>query len=104
MSHFIKVAEQTELPPGTGKVVIAEGKEIALFNVAGAFHAVDNACPHRGGPLGEGTLEGLIVTCPWHGWKFDVTTGFSPIVKTAKVERIEVVVDGNEIQVKSHGD
>ena len=53
----------------------AEGIEIALFNVGGMFHAIGNTCCHRGGPLGEGSLDGKIVTCPWHGWEFDVTTG-----------------------------
>ena len=104
MSKPIKVAEVSELKPGQGKVVTVGEKELALFNIEGRFYAVDNICPHRGGPLGEGMLEGSVVTCPWHGWKFDVTTGISPVVKTAKVERVEVVVEGNDVKVRLNGD
>ena len=46
-----------------------------LFNVGGKFYALDGICPHQGGPLGKGSLTGCIVTCPWHGFQFDVTTG-----------------------------
>ena len=75
MSKLIKVAEIKDVKPGTGKVVQAEGHRIALFNVAGTFHAIDNTCSHRSGPIGEGELEGEVVTCPWHGAKFNVKTG-----------------------------
>ena len=64
-----------ELAPGTGCVADVGGKLLALFNIDGHYVAVDNACPHRGGPLGEGDLEGHVVRCPWHGWAWDVTTG-----------------------------
>jgi nitrite reductase/ring-hydroxylating ferredoxin subunit len=100
MSNLIKVAEATELKPGESKVVMAGERELALFNVAGKFYAVDNICPHRGGPLGEGILDDSVVTCPWHGWKFDVTTGISPVVKTAKVETLECVIEGNDVKVR----
>ena len=72
MSDPIKVVEVSDFYPGEGKTVQVGERELALFNVAGKFHCVDNVCPHRGGPLGEGTLEGSVVTCPWHGWRFDV--------------------------------
>jgi nitrite reductase/ring-hydroxylating ferredoxin subunit len=81
----VKVAEVGELAEGEGRVVEAEGRTLALFNVAGTFYALDNACPHRGGPLGEGDLEGRIVSCPWHAWRWDVTTGHNannPAVRT----------------------
>jgi nitrite reductase/ring-hydroxylating ferredoxin subunit len=66
MSTFVRACAVSEVEAGTGKTVTVDGKELALFNIAGAFHAIDNTCPHRGGPLGEGELEGCIVTCPWH--------------------------------------
>ena len=59
MSTFVKACAASEIAPGTGKTVAVEGKELALFNVDGTFHAIDNECPHRGGPLAEGELEGL---------------------------------------------
>lgn len=71
----IRVARAEEVPVGTGKVVQAAGKVLALFNIGGTFYAVDNRCTHVGGPLGEGAVEGNVVTCPWHGSRFDVTTG-----------------------------
>ena len=70
-----KVADTRDLLPGQGAVVEAGGKALALFNVDGRFYALDNACRHRGGPLGEGDLDGPVVTCPWHAWRWDVTTG-----------------------------
>jgi nitrite reductase (NADH) small subunit len=70
-----KVAQASQVAVGTGKVVTAAGKRIALFNIGGRFYAIDNACTHVGGPLGEGRVEGTVVTCPWHGSEFDVTSG-----------------------------
>ncbi len=75
MSRSVKIAETSELSPGECKSVEVEGQTIALFNVGGTFYAIDGTCTHVGGPLGEGTLRGEVVTCPWHGAQFDVTTG-----------------------------
>ena len=100
MSELVKIADVNDVKPGEGKVVTVGDRELALYNVDGKFHCTDNICPHRGGPLGEGVVEGTVVTCPWHGWKFDVCTGVSPVVSTAKVETFEVVIEGNDIKVK----
>jgi nitrite reductase (NADH) small subunit len=100
MSEMIKVAETSDLQPGEGKTVTVGERDLALFNVDGKFYCIDNTCPHRGGPLGEGRLEGCVVTCPWHGWRFDVSTGVSPVVPTAKVEKLECVVEGHDVKVK----
>ena len=75
MADFVKVAKTDEIVPGQGKMTEVGGKKIALFNVEGSFHAIDDTCTHRGGPLSEGSLEGNQVTCPLHGARFDVTTG-----------------------------
>jgi nitrite reductase (NADH) small subunit len=75
MAEYVKVAQASELEPNHGKLVEVQGKKIALFNVDGKFHAIDNTCTHRGGPLSEGELEGDEVTCLWHGAKFKVSTG-----------------------------
>ena len=101
MSEFVPVAKVADLKPGEGKTVTVGDREVALFNVGGKFYAVDNTCPHRGGPLGEGVLEGNIVTCPWHGWQFDATTGISSILPTARVKRFECVIEGDEVKVKT---
>ena len=100
MNEFVKVAVVTDLQPGEGKVVTVGDRELALFNVAGKFHCIDNRCPHRDGSLGEGVLNGNVVACPLHGWRFDVTTGQSPVIPTAKVEKLEVVVEANIVKVK----
>lgn len=100
MAEFVTVAKASDLGPGRGKVVSAGGREVALFNVGGRFHAIENTCPHRGGPLGEGDLEGAVVTCPWHGWQFDVATGASPVNPAAKVRTFPVEVVGDEVRVE----
>ena len=101
MATFVKVAEVSDLPPGTGRCVEAGGKQLALFNVDGAFYAIDNTCLHRGGPLGEGELEGPIVTCPWHGWQYDVTTGVNTMDDSQRVARYEVKVEGGAVLVET---
>jgi nitrite reductase (NADH) small subunit len=72
---FVRTAKVAELPAGSVREFQIEGKAVALANVSGKIYAISNTCLHRGGPLGQGTLEGKVVTCPWHGWQFDVTTG-----------------------------
>ena len=71
----VKIATVDQIPEGEGRVCEAAGRTLAVFNADGRFYAMDNSCTHRGGPLGEGELDGTTVTCPWHGWRWDVTTG-----------------------------
>ena len=101
MPEFVKVANSDDIPAGTARMVEANGKEIALFNVGGSFHAIDNTCTHVGGPLSEGEIEGCQVTCPWHGGVFDVTTGevLGPPPGRA-VNRYNVRVEGSDIEVE----
>src|SRR5258708_35388090 len=75
MSERVKVANLSEVPPGAGRQVKAGGRALAVSNVDGTIHVIDGTCTHRGGPLGEGELNGTVVSCPWHGGKVDVTTG-----------------------------
>ncbi|HZL70832.1 MAG TPA: Rieske (2Fe-2S) protein, partial [Planctomycetota bacterium] len=77
-----------------------EGASCAVYNVGGAIHATENRCPHAGGPLGEGELEGSIVTCPLHQWRFDVTTGQCQHLPPVKLKRYDVKVENGEIWVK----
>jgi len=99
MAEFVTVAKTGEIPAGEGRVVEAGGRQIALFNVDGEFHALDNTCLHRGGPLGEGELAGKVVTCPWHGWTYDVSTGEVTFNPTVRVEKLQVRVEGDSVQV-----
>lgn len=75
MAEWVRVASRDDCPPGEARELVAQGKIVALFNVDGQFYALDGICPHQGGPLGKGQLDGCLVTCPWHGWQFEVTTG-----------------------------
>jgi nitrite reductase/ring-hydroxylating ferredoxin subunit len=90
LARFVKVAEKGDLIEGFGKVVTVEGRSIALFRVKNEYFALANVCLHRGGPLGEGFLSGSVVTCPWHGWKFDVRTGSFTVIPTLKVASYNV--------------
>lgn len=99
MPEFIKAAKSSDLAPGKGMCVEAGGKSIALFNVDGTYHAIDNTCLHRGGPLGEGDLSGTTVTCPWHGWQYDVTTGKTAMNPGVTLATYETRVEGDDILV-----
>ncbi len=72
---------------------------VALFNVDGVFHALDGVCPHQGGPLGKGVLTGCLVTCPWHGWQFDVTTGQHRLNAKYFQPRFEVRVEEGDVLI-----
>ena len=99
MSNFVKVASIADLSPGQSKVLNVNETEIALFNVDGEFFAISNTCMHRGGPLGEGFLEGDVVTCPWHGWRYNVKTGSNLMIPNQKVLSYQVKVEGNDVFV-----
>ena len=96
---FEKVAEAGAIPSGQGLVVEAGGKQIAVFNCEGKFYGTHNVCPHRGGPLADGLLEGTVLTCPWHGWEFDVASGECRTNPKARIPTFRVKVDGNAILV-----
>jgi nitrite reductase/ring-hydroxylating ferredoxin subunit len=99
MPSWTRLARASDLPPGTAKEVVAAERVIALFNAGGTFYALDGVCPHQGGPLGQGFLEGCIVTCPWHGWQFDVRTGQHQINPQLVQPRFEVRVEDDWIWV-----
>ena len=95
-----RVASVGDLAPGSGVELTAAGRVIALFNVGGEFFALDGVCPHAGGPLGEGVLDGTTVTCPWHGWQFDVTSGKHCLNANIQHARFPVKIDGDDIYVE----
>jgi nitrite reductase/ring-hydroxylating ferredoxin subunit len=94
-----KAAKLSDIPAGSIKEVQLGGKVLALANVGGTFYAIDNTCLHRGGPLGQGHLEGSVVTCPWHGWQFDVSTGKAVQNPSAGVGCFRTEVQGDEVLV-----
>lgn len=96
---FAKVGKVNEIPAGSIKTVQLGGKALAVANVGGTLYAIDNTCLHRGGPLGEGQMEGKVVTCPWHGWQYDVTTGKTVQNPNAGVSCFKTEVRGDEVFV-----
>ena len=99
MNEFVTVAKVADMVPGTGRTVEVNGVWIALFNVEGTFYAIDNTCPHAGGPLGEGKLNGTAVECPWHGWKFSVVSGERVGNPNFQVTCCQVRIQGDEVQI-----
>lgn len=96
---FERVGKTAEVGLGTIREVHVGGKALAISNVGGQFYAIDNTCLHRGGPLGGGVLEGKVVTCPWHGWQFDVTSGKAVQNPAAGVGCYTTEVRGDELFV-----
>ena len=99
MPEFVKVAKTSDIPPGEAKAVDIGAKRIAIFNIEGTYHAIDDTCTHRGGPLSEGMVAGNEVTCPWHGAVFDVTTGsVLGLPAPRSVASYEVRIEGGDIE------
>ena len=99
MPNWVRIAAENELAPGECNEYVAGERIVALFNVGGQFHALDGICPHQGGPLGKGELAGCIITCPWHGFQFDVTTGQHQTSKSLVHPRFPVKVEGGQVWV-----
>ncbi|OHB76734.1 MAG: hypothetical protein A2Z34_02760 [Planctomycetes bacterium RBG_16_59_8] len=97
MAEFVKVCKVSDIPQGTGKCVEVAGKAVALFRVDGDIHAIKNLCPHQGGPLADGMMDGKEVLCPWHEWRFDVVSGNSSSVPRARVRTYNVKVEGEDV-------
>ena len=95
-----RIGASADIPEGSRAIVDVAGKKIAVFNIGGKFFAIDNACKHRGGPLGDGELDGNNVTCPWHGWEYDVTTGANLDEPSIKVGCYVVKVEGDDLVIE----
>jgi nitrite reductase/ring-hydroxylating ferredoxin subunit len=100
MAQFFKTISSLQIAPGSGQSVVVNGKEIAIFNKDGTFLALDNICPHQGGPLSEGSIENGIVACPWHGWRFDLANGKCSMVPGAKVAMYNTKVEEGVVFVE----
>ena len=100
MSPYATVAKTSDIPQGRGKAFTVKGKRIAIFNDGGIFYALDNACAHALGPLGRGRVKNGLVSCPVHGYAYDVKTGACQTDPRLHVTSYEVVVEGDQIQVK----
>jgi nitrite reductase (NADH) small subunit len=96
---FVNVMAASELPPGSCREVSVAGRPVALYNVAGVVYATTNLCLHRGGPLGQGVLDGAAVLCPWHAWSWDVTSGENTANPELKLARYAARVEDGRILV-----
>ena len=103
MPDWIPIAEASECPPGTSIERVADGRMVAIANVDGTLHAIDGLCPHQGGPLGTGQLCGTVLTCPWHGWQFDVTTGRHRVSATVRQAVHDVREREGRIEIRFNG-
>ena len=99
MTDFITVCRETDIAPNAAQSFIVNGKEIAVYHIAGKFYATQNACLHRNGPLAEGELKECTVICPWHGWEYDIPTGANLLNRAAKLKTFAVQVKHGEVQV-----
>ena len=93
----VRLAPVDEIRPGEGRAVEVPGHTVAVFNVDGRFYAIDNTCPHRGGPLADGELDGTAVACPWHAWRWDVTTGANVNNPAVEIACFPVTVENGAI-------
>ena len=100
MSERVSAGKTTDIPEGGAKVVAVGGDDVAVFHVDGKFYAMSDSCPHAGGPLSEGEIDGGAVLCPWHGWAFTL----DPDDKTPPSDMIckyRVTVEDDEVFVES---
>ena len=96
----VTVGKVEDVPPGRGATVkLKDGSEVALFNVKGTFHAIENFCPHKGYPLADSRLYGNIVECDLHAWRFDVRNGECFTEKGCSIDSYEVTVENGWIKV-----
>jgi nitrite reductase (NADH) small subunit/3-phenylpropionate/trans-cinnamate dioxygenase ferredoxin subunit len=111
MAEYVTVAQKEEIPVGQSKTVCVGTKLISIFHIGEEFFAIDDVCPHMGASLGQGTVHNLIVTCPWHGWRFRLTDGTwadSPRVKTGSYpvrienESIQILIENGQPRLNRH--
>ncbi|MFQ5682396.1 MAG: Rieske (2Fe-2S) protein [Candidatus Binatia bacterium] len=99
MANYVKIGKKDDVPLGSGKTFEVNGKPVAVFNLDGQFYAISDTCLHRGGPLGEGELDGKFVVCPWHAWRYDVTSGVNEMNPALAVEKFEIKLEGDDLLV-----
>jgi len=100
MEQWVRLCGVGEAPKvGEAAEFEARGVAVCLANVEGRLAAVANLCPHRGGPLGQGWVEGEAVVCPWHSWAFNTVTGVAEPPERALVDVFPVRVEGEDVMV-----
>ena len=100
MDDFETVGKVTDFPAGAGRMVVVGRRHVAIFRLDDGLHAIDNLCLHQAGPLCEGEIEDDVVTCPWHGWSYDIRTGILVQDGTVGVSRHHLRIVDDLVQVK----
>lgn len=101
MSDFVRICSQAELPvSGMVKEFLVDGRALCVANVEGDICVLDGTCPHEGGPLGEGSIEGGKLVCPWHAYAFDVHTGANEDDPDVNADVLEAKVENGELRAK----
>ncbi len=101
MAEWVRLCAAKDAPaPGAVTEAEVQGVAVCLANVNGTLSALDNWCPHRRGPLGQGWVEGEAVICPWHSWAFNTQTGVAEPPERAKVDVFPVKVEGEDVLVQ----
>jgi nitrite reductase/ring-hydroxylating ferredoxin subunit len=100
VGDFVRAMAAADLAPGQCAEVTVAGTPVAIYNVDGTFYATSNICLHRGGPLGQGLLEGEAVMCPWHAWSWNVKTGENVANGDLRIPTYEVKVESGQVLVK----
>jgi nitrite reductase/ring-hydroxylating ferredoxin subunit len=101
VSGFVSVGLIGDFAPGQGRMVTVNGRHVALFRLGDEFFALDNLCLHRGGPICEGFIDHQdVVTCPWHGWSYEVRTGTMVQDPRVGLSKHEIQLDGDQIFVR----
>jgi nitrite reductase (NADH) small subunit len=100
MAEYVRALSVQDLAEGRGREIDVAGRAVAVFNVGGEFFALDARCPHRGGPLAAGYIDGFTLTCPWHDWTFDLRNGRGVAGVEAEVGSFETMVDNSDVLVR----
>lgn len=103
-ASYVQAARRSDVSERAASIVRVGRYEVAIFTVDGRLHAYENSCPHQGGPVGEGIVEGATVTCPWHAWCFDLRTGKMTLGDFARLRRFDVRVEGDAVYVAAEPD
>ena len=102
MSRFVEVAKKSEIAEGSAIAVEVEGRRLAIMNLDGEIYAIDDDCPHEGGPLSEGTISGEEIECPWHTSHFNIKTGrvtMDPATEDVATYKVRLIGDAVEVEI-----
>jgi nitrite reductase (NADH) small subunit len=98
--QFVGVGRVSDFAPGAGRMVVVAGRHVALFRLGDEFFAIDNLCLHRAGPLCDGQIDNGVVTCPWHGWSYEIRTGTMVQDPRVGVSKHDVQIEGDLVSVR----